>query len=339
MIASTTVARWMWGRDDESADALVCCLRDLLAAYGALAAHGFAVGEHTVRVSVTETGNSRTHLFKGEFTVSPDAASRSETVTRLADRVRAGMRTGEVGSVDADMACTGFVEEPPREAQQEELFLLSASSFADFVTVALSTRTDAWMPYDLRGRAQPAVYKANAPRLAAALGELSERLGSETDPDDPTYFGRPTETGVENFCESDGTASDVWGSFEIPRRNQIFSRTPRFRDDGYQRSAEGEVLYFPVHDAQGRVLGFLWASDAEGAASFEPRVDADEAGYRAGLLWLDRLNAAFQRDLSPSAALAEASNFPGETGSGQVDSAARPRSADLIELREKASRG
>ncbi|UXY19904.1 hypothetical protein N8I84_15090 [Streptomyces cynarae] len=339
MIASTTVARWTWGREDESADALTCCLRDLLAAYGVLSVHRLAVGEHTVHISVTEAGRARTRLFEGEFTVSSEAASRPETVAWLADEVRAGMRTGEVGSVDARMACTGVVERPPHEAQQEELFSLSASSFADFVTVALSTRTDAWMPYDLRGRAQPEVYKANAPRLAAALDGLAAALGSDTDPDDPTYFGRPTETGIENFYESDGAASDVWGSFEIPYRNEVFHHTPRFQDDVYRRSMDGEVLYVPVRDEHGRVLGYLWASDAEGAASFEPRIDADDDGYRAGLLWLDRLHVLFQRRLSPSAALTEASNVPEESGSGRVDPAARPRTVDLIELRELAAGG
>ncbi|MEU0838035.1 hypothetical protein ABZ370_00985 [Streptomyces sp. NPDC005962] len=71
------------------------------------------------------------------------------------------------------------------------------------------TSSDAWMPYDLKGRPQPTVYAANAPRLSAALHDLSEALNMETDPDDPTYFGKPTETGIENYFVDDGTASDV----------------------------------------------------------------------------------------------------------------------------------
>ncbi|OKK12182.1 hypothetical protein AMK09_31480 [Streptomyces sp. CB02488] len=53
------------------------------------------------------------------------------------------------------------------------------------------------------------------------------------------------------------------------------------------------------------VLGYLWASDTENAASFEPRDVGDEETYRSGLLWLDRLRLAQDRGLSPSQALTE----------------------------------
>ncbi|MBT2399445.1 hypothetical protein J7E89_26655 [Streptomyces sp. ISL-100] len=76
------------------------------------------------------------------------------------------------------------------------------------------------------------------------------------------------------------------------------------------------------------VLGYLWASDAEEAASFEPRDDALEEGYKTGLLWLDRLHSAYSRGLSPSRALTE---LAGSTG------ADRPGSMDLASLRELAS--
>ncbi|MFF5707222.1 hypothetical protein ACFY7H_32745 [Streptomyces sp. NPDC012794] len=47
-----------------------------------------------------------------------------------------------------------------------------------------------------------------------------------------------------------------------------------------------------------QVLGCLWASDAEGAASFVPRDAADLDAYRAGLVWPDRLQVAYDRRLS-----------------------------------------
>ncbi|MFB6505968.1 hypothetical protein ACFYXP_34795 [Streptomyces sp. NPDC002466] len=53
------------------------------------------------------------------------------------------------------------------------------------------------------------------------------------------------------------------------------------------------------------LLGYLWASDEENAASFEPRDVGDEESCRAGLLWLDRLRSAHDRGLLPSRALAE----------------------------------
>ncbi|MEU6322553.1 hypothetical protein [Streptomyces sp. NPDC047009] len=337
MIASTPVARWTWGRSDEAADALVRCLRDLLIAYKVMAVHGLAAGEPAVRVSVAEAGTSNSRLFGEELTV-PGAYEVAEAVEQLAARVRSGLRPGEVGSGDASVDCAGVLLTGEGEVLQEGLFRLGASAFADFVSVDLVTFSDAWMPYDLKGRPQPGISEANAPRLAAVLNDLAVALDSETDPDDPTYFGRPTESGVGNFFGADGAASDVWGSFEIPYRNRVFQHAPGFAEPGYKRSADGEVRYVPVHGDHG-LLGYLWASDTERAAGFEPRDDADEDGYKAGLLWLDRLRAAHDRGLTPSAALTEASGLPDEAGAGHVDPMAEPRTADLTTLRELAVGG
>ncbi|MFD3871165.1 hypothetical protein [Streptomyces sp. NPDC058623] len=65
------------------------------------------------------------------------------------------------------------------------------------------------------------------------------------------------------------------------------------------------------------MLGFLWASDAEAAASFEPREAADLDAYRAGLVWLDRLQAAYDRGPSPTAALVELGRLPGDPVAGR----------------------
>ncbi|WP_411148398.1 hypothetical protein [Streptomyces sp. A30] len=327
MIASTNVARWTWGRDDESADALVLCMRDLLAAYGVLSANGFAVGQHAVRVSVTEAGGKpRKPLFEGEFTVPVDASSSTESVAQLVGRVRAGMRAGEIGSVDAFVECSGALG-------------LGASSFADYVVVDLVTKSDVWLPYDLKGRPQPDVYAANGPRLSALLRDLSEVLESETDPGEPTYFAKPTETGAENFFHADGTAWDVWGSFEELTRYGVFRHAPGFGRIGYRRMAEGDVRYVPVQGGHAAVLGYLWASDFENAASFEPRDVGDDVTYRAGLVWLERLRSAHDRGLSPSAALAELSAMPDEKGAGRVDPASEPCIVGLDSLRELASGG
>lgn len=342
MIASTVVARWAWGRDDETADALVCCLRDLMAAYGVLTAHRFAVDQHVAPVSVSEAGKSNSPLVKGELTVEPGARhpkAAVQAVAAMADQVRAGLRAGEIGSVDAYVKCSGLVavDADGQEVRQEGLFLLGASSFADFVTVDLMTHSDVWLPYDLKGRPQPEVYAANAPRLAAVLRDLSEVLESETDPDDPTYFAKPTETGAENFFSAEGAASDVWGSFDVPTRYDIFTHAPGFGRIGFRRTAEGDVQYVPVQGEHGEVLGYLWASAPETAASFEPRDVGDDVTYRAGLVWLERLMSSHDRGLSPSAALAELSVMPDEKGAGRVDPTSEPRTATLSVLRDRTA--
>ncbi|MGW2819042.1 hypothetical protein [Streptomyces sp. NPDC001415] len=66
------------------------------------------------------------------------------------------------------------------------------------------------------------------------------------------------------------------------------------------------------------MLGYLWASNAEGAASFAPRDKADLLGYRAGLVWLARFQEAYDRGPSPMAALTEMGDLPGDPLAGQA---------------------
>ncbi|MFB6843331.1 hypothetical protein ACFCXS_00435 [Streptomyces sp. NPDC056373] len=339
MITSTPVARWTWGRDDESADALVCCLRDLLTAYRVLADHRLATDAPLVHVSVSEARKSNSLLFKGKLSTearTPGEWDAARAAAQLADRVRAGMRAGDIGSVDAYAECSGYIVTGAEGevVRQEKLFRLGASSFAEFVTVDLVTHTDAWLPYDLEGRQQYEIHAANSPRLSAALSALSEVLAAETDPDDPTYFSKPTQSGADNFFNADGAASDVWSSFEVPTRYYVFTHAPGFGRIGYRRTAEGEVLYVPVRGAEGELLGYLWASDADNAASFEPADVGDDATYRAGLTWLERLRAAHDRGMSPSEALAELS-ATSDTSAGLVDPASQPRTAVLAVLRDR----
>ncbi|MFE9489847.1 hypothetical protein ACFYNF_26005 [Streptomyces sp. NPDC006641] len=333
MIASTPVARWTWGRDD-TADALVQCIRDSLAAYSVLSAHRLACGEPKIKISVAESGRSDSYLFRGELPTGEGVST--EATERLSRIVESELRPGRIGSVDTSVECAGIIVDESGEFLQEGLFQLSISAFADFVGTDLATLSDVWMPYNLKGIPQPVVYAKNAPRLAAALRELAVVLESDTDPEDPTYFGKPTETGVENYFEDDGSPSDVWGRFEIPYRNGIFRQTPKF-EPGYRRAASGGVLYFPVHGRSG-LLGYLWVSDAEDAASFEARDEADLDGYRAGLVWLDRLHDAYERGLSPTAALIELRSVPDTPVAGVLAGEVPLEVSEFWELRELACR-
>ncbi|MFF0048563.1 hypothetical protein [Streptomyces sp. NPDC005498] len=214
LIATTPVARWTWGRDNQAADKVAACLHELLTAYTVLARHRLASDVPNVSLSVHEAGKSNSYLFQGNFEL--DATSRSVDIAhQIADQVKNSLRPGTIGAVYAYAKSTGMMPGGNDALHGGELFRLGASAFVDYVSTDLVTFSDLWMPYDLKGRAQPAVHAANAPRLAAALRDLAEALGSETDPDDPTYFGKPTETGIDNYFD-DGIASDVWSRFEIP---------------------------------------------------------------------------------------------------------------------------
>ncbi|WP_328738224.1 hypothetical protein OHA91_39140 [Streptomyces erythrochromogenes] len=297
MIASTPVARWTWGDFIEDVDPLVRCLGDLMAARSVLASYGLALGEPTFRLSISEAGTPAGTLFQSELTAAGSAEE-------LAGAIRSAMRPGRIGSVDARCTVAGSLSTGAQEIRTEGIFDLTVFVDPSFATVDLVTYSDAWMQYDLRGRAQSAVYEANAPRLASVLAELTEVLGSDLDPEDPTYFGTPTETGVVPHVDQDGTPSDSWSRYEIPRRYDVFTHAPGFGHIGYRRSVPGEVRYVPVTDDRG-VLGYLWASETEPAASFEPLDLDDDERYRTALTWLDRLRSASDRGLSPCQALTE----------------------------------
>lgn len=332
MIASTPIARWTWGHEGESEDWIEKSLSGVLSAFSVLARYGLAVGRPRVHVSIPEAGNPKNYLFRGDLEVD-DAVG-----TRLIAQVKGARRPGELGAVEADISCPGvWLSEDGAEHREERMFTLGTSVMLGYFTVYLATFSDAWLPYDLRGRKQEAVHAANYPRLAAALRDMSELIGDDTEPDDPSWFGKPTETGVDNYFEDDGSASDVWGSFEIPYRNRVFYHGSGLGGDGYAKTANGQVEYVAVAGEHG-VLGYLWAADAEGAASYEPRDAAEDAGYQAGLRWLERLREAKEHGLSPSAALVELSRDPGDHRMGRVVPGSRTTAPDLATVRELAER-
>ncbi|MFE2415180.1 pentapeptide repeat-containing protein [Kitasatospora sp. NPDC059408] len=310
MIASTPVARWTWGDFIEGEDELLRCLTDLLTARAVLASHRLVTGEPRIRLTVAESGKPCEKLYEGEL---PANGSPEE----LAAVVRSALRPGPIGSVDATISPAGMLLSPAGDVRTEGLFRLSVSTYTDFAAVDLTTFSDAWLPFDLRGRPQPAVHEANAPRLAAALAELTEALGSDMDPEDPTYFGTPTETGVDPHFDRDGAPSDTWSRFELLRRYGRFTQTPGYEGSDYRRTTDGDVRFVQIADEHG-TLGYLWAAEAENAASFEP-VDVDnEERYRAAQAWLDRLSSAHDRKLSPIRALTELTGRAPEDTKGPV---------------------
>ncbi|MFG2589187.1 hypothetical protein [Streptomyces sp. NPDC048438] len=291
-----------------------------------LARHELVIDIPSVSLSIHEAGKSNSYLFRENLEL--DATSLSpDLAQRLANQVEAALSPGDVGSVYAEAKSVGVVVNSGKRIYEEGLVRLGASAVLDYVGIDLVTFSDVWMLYDLKGRAQPAVHAANAPRLSATLRDLSEALHSEIDPDDPTHFAKPTDFGVDNYRDRDGTASDVWSSFEVPYRYGKFTQTPGFGRIGYKRSAEGAVQYVPVCGKNG-TLGYLWASDAEKAASFEPLDVGDDEVYFSGLTWLDRLRSAYDHGLSPGEALAELAGLSENH---------RANTLDLASLRELAN--
>ncbi|CAM5512121.1 hypothetical protein [Streptomyces abikoensis] len=334
MIASTPVARWTWGREDVFGDPVYEALNAFKKSVEVMVSQRLIVTDTSVIVSIPEAGSPRSLLYKGEFTA--EELLLPGRVQEVTSQVGKEVLPGEQGSADLSAYFAGVLVGDGSDHRENNVFLLAASVLCEYLVVDLQTFSDAWMPYDLKGREQAAVCEANRPRLAAALRGISEAVDAEIDPDDPTWFGKPTEDGIDNYFDEDGSASDVWGSFEMPRRYGIFRRAPGFTYVGYARDTDEPVVYVPVYSDQGLVLGYLWASDADGAASFEPRDDAGDEEYTAGHIWLDRLQKAYDRGLTPTRALAELSLLPDDGRAGRVPAGCKPDTLELVELVELA---
>ncbi|MET9922673.1 hypothetical protein ABZZ04_37275 [Streptomyces sp. NPDC006435] len=305
MITTTPIARWYWSERGRDVDLPQEAARRFSSALQVLDHHHLGTPHNgRVLVKVPAPGH-RKLLFEAELPFTP----------ALVAEIKTGLTEGEFESVEISASCDGVAKTNFGTEVSEGMLEISVDVSEDYFNVELATYSDIWMPFDLRGREQEETFSRNRPRLSAVLVEISGALGLKTDPDDPTRFGIPTETGVANHFEDDGSPSDVWGRFEIPSRNEVFSQTPKF-EPAYKRTACGRVLYFPVRGLGGLLLGYLWASDAEGAASFEARDGADLDGYHAGLVWLERLQDAYERGLSPTAALIELRDAPNTSVAG-----------------------
>ncbi|MEV5442157.1 hypothetical protein AB0N23_06365 [Streptomyces sp. NPDC052644] len=179
--------------------------------------------------------------------------------------------------------------------------------------VSLATYSDAWLTLDLRERPQADVAASNAPRLAALLSAVSELLDAETEPGDPTFYGRPTQWGFEDLSVEGADYVDAWSTFAVPARWQ---RLKELLPDGYEDHAydgwtDGPVRYFPVHD-QGKTVGYLWAAIENEAAGYEPRTAAGDVAFFAGVPLLLSFAKAYQARISPLDALKEAAlSHPG----------------------------
>ena len=76
-------------------------------------------------------------------------------------------------------------------------------------TVTVNTYSTAWMRFAPDGAEQPELADLNSPRLALALARLADALGSEVDPQPPTIFAIPTDTGLDNHRDSDGDIANL----------------------------------------------------------------------------------------------------------------------------------
>jgi hypothetical protein len=229
--------------------------------------------------------------------------------------------------------CPGLWEEPGSRYRTEKLFNINVDMWGDsLLAVTLETYSDAWLTVDTRDRDQPDVHAANAPRLAAALQEISALLGTALVPGNANRFATPVETGFED-PRIDGPAyDDSWGTFEPSARAARLRAMLPDPENEYEVTTDCPVRYFTIR-RDGQPLGYLWASTGDEAAGYEPRTAAGEAAFEAGAEWLLRLRDAHGQGLSPLAALswaAQASPRP-EAGTPAEDTPQEAPSLDALE--------
>jgi hypothetical protein len=107
----------------------------------------------------------------------------------------------------------------------------------------------------------------------------------------------------------------------------------------YGLTAKGHIRYVPVTHSGG-VIGYLWASSAEGAAGFVRRLDAPPVTFRSPLVWSDRLQDAFAVRVPSGEVLCRWAGEPEDPAGGAVAADAREQDAEnLAELYEIADTG
>ncbi|GAA2111824.1 hypothetical protein [Actinomadura alba] len=158
---------------------------------------------------------------------------------------------------------------------------------------------------------------------AASLAELYELANPGGDPP-------PDSLGPEGTFP-DGTPMDRskgWGDL-----SPFTLEKP-----GYSFQADSAVRYLPVTKG-GEVLGYLWASGTEDAADYQRRLSAGAEGFRAGRLWISRLDQCKKEGLPPLDALRRWIGVPEDPEWGGVAADAQEQEAPSLDaLKEIAGR-
>lgn len=105
----------------------------------------------------------------------------------------------------------------------------------------------------------------------------------------------------------------------------------------YGYTAESTVRYVVVANKAG-ILGYLWASDEEDSAGYEPRPAGGGDAMNSGDQWILGLREAKARPLTPLQALDELSKLPGDEQTGRVVPGSQAEAPSLAALQELARR-
>jgi hypothetical protein len=107
--------------------------------------------------------------------------------------------------------------------------------------------------------------------------------------------------------------------------------------EDYAYNTEGPVRYLAVASDSG-TLGYLWASDEDNAAGFEPRPGAGGDAFNAAVSWRGKLREAKNRGRTPTQALVDLAADPGTATMGRAVPGSEAEASSLRALRELAGK-
>ncbi|MFF8617223.1 hypothetical protein [Streptomyces sp. NPDC015350] len=131
----------------------------------------------------------------------------------IPERVRGSRPSAYPSAEIADIDVIGvgkWIDAEGRHRIEPELINLSLSTTLTDLSAEISVHHDIWGRYDFAGHPHPEVHQNNAPRIAAALKEISTLLGMPPEPGEPTYFGTATLEGLATpDAYEDGLGPDL----------------------------------------------------------------------------------------------------------------------------------
>ncbi|MFJ6529678.1 hypothetical protein ACIQMZ_30965 [Streptomyces longwoodensis] len=147
------------------------------------------------------------------ITTTLDLGRGSLADPTLPDRVRGSRPAGHSTAEITDFNILGagiWIDAEGRSRKEYRLVDVSVSNAPIGLSAELSVHHDIWGHYDFSGRPHPEIQQRNAPRLTAALKDLSALLGGPPEPGERTYFGMATTEGVaEPEPDDNGMGPDL----------------------------------------------------------------------------------------------------------------------------------
>jgi hypothetical protein len=130
---------------------------------------------------------------------------------------------------------------------------------------------------------------------------------------------------------SDQPVSEGENFMNEPLQFKMVGGRPR-----YGNETDKPVEYVAVANEESGLIGYIWVNDADDAASWVERPDADPDSFEGAALWFDLLRHYKAQGLPPSQALARIAEHPGGEVSGRVVAGSRAMASSLAELRRIA---